>query len=306
MATISSNTALIKTQEYFNKIASITNSPKDRKQVYKFVQGLYDLNLWDNMVCWLLRKDQNVGTGVIVYSLGGLGNYPGLIINTTLCPLLLEQNDELVLLQENGEILFATCVPKTDVWQNEGFLSTNEHSEYITIPNGARLLSSPNVSSGSVFKNKNTSWNDSYYWLYGNEPQWTLDLQNGGNFKEANGVGLINDMRDQYQIERLGTQSASSNAFQFFINVTSNTTTSDYKNNVLKTTSSIQPFNPGAPLPNGTSSYQIARSFGTTPNVTGSTCFHWVLKDTILTQNQINQLFELYVLTIGSNTNLIV
>ena len=37
--------------------------------------------LWPHMVCWPLRSSQNAGTGTTAYSLGGLGSYPGTLVN---------------------------------------------------------------------------------------------------------------------------------------------------------------------------------------------------------------------------------
>jgi len=39
------------------------------------------LGLWQNMVAWSLRDYQNAGTGSTVYSLGGLGNHNGTLVN---------------------------------------------------------------------------------------------------------------------------------------------------------------------------------------------------------------------------------
>jgi hypothetical protein len=49
--------------------------------IQKFVQGVKDLGLWDDMVCWPLRSSQNAGTGTTAYSLGGLGTYNGTLVN---------------------------------------------------------------------------------------------------------------------------------------------------------------------------------------------------------------------------------
>jgi len=300
MATISSNIALTKTQDYFNKIASITQLPKDRDSVYKFVQGLYDLKLWDNMVCWILGKSHNTGVGVVAYSLGGLGNYTGLIINTSLTPFVLEQDPSIALLLENGEILFVETAPLTDVWSEQGFVSTSDKSEYISILNGSRLLSRQNVSSGSVFKSTNTQWNDTYYWLYGNVETWSTNIQNGGSFIESNGVGLVNQMRNQTLIDSLNTTSASNNIFQFFANVTSNTSTLDYRNSTLQKTRTLPAINTNNPT-EGMYSYQIGKIMGSDPNVTGRMAFHWVVNDTVMTQKQISDLHNLYKTTIGKN-----
>ena len=45
-----------------------------------FVKGVKDLGLWDKMVCWPLRRQQNSGTDT-AYSLGGLGTYDGTLTN---------------------------------------------------------------------------------------------------------------------------------------------------------------------------------------------------------------------------------
>lgn len=44
-----------------------------------FVKGVKALGLWNNMVCWPLRASQNAGSGLTVYSLGGLGSHNGTI-----------------------------------------------------------------------------------------------------------------------------------------------------------------------------------------------------------------------------------
>jgi hypothetical protein len=81
MSVVTSKIALLKTQEYFNKISSVSSGTKDKESVFKFVEGIHDLGLWDSMVCWPLRSAQNAGTGSTAYSLGGLGTYNGTLIN---------------------------------------------------------------------------------------------------------------------------------------------------------------------------------------------------------------------------------
>jgi hypothetical protein len=53
----------------------------DRGNIYAFVSGVKNLNLWDSMVCWPMRSSQNAGTGTTLYSLGGLGTYNGTLVN---------------------------------------------------------------------------------------------------------------------------------------------------------------------------------------------------------------------------------
>jgi hypothetical protein len=81
MSVITSKLALLKTQEYFNKISSVSSETKDKKSVFQFVEGIHDLGLWDTMVCWPLRSSQNAGTGLTAYSLGGLGTFNGTLVN---------------------------------------------------------------------------------------------------------------------------------------------------------------------------------------------------------------------------------
>jgi hypothetical protein len=69
---IASNPSLLKTQEYFNKITSVTNQTKNRKSVFAFAEGLYDLQLWDKICCWILIPEKNTGISSKVISLGGL------------------------------------------------------------------------------------------------------------------------------------------------------------------------------------------------------------------------------------------
>ena len=81
MPVSSSKIVLLETQEYFNKISSVATDIKDKESVFKFVEGIFDLGLWDSMICWPLRSSQNAGVGNTVYSLGGLGTYNGTLVN---------------------------------------------------------------------------------------------------------------------------------------------------------------------------------------------------------------------------------
>lgn len=50
-------------------------------QINTFVVGVKALSLFNNMVCWPLRSAQNKGSGLVAYSLGGLGTYNGTLTN---------------------------------------------------------------------------------------------------------------------------------------------------------------------------------------------------------------------------------
>jgi hypothetical protein len=55
---------------YIGKVG-ITNVDA-QNAINDFVLGLKNLSLWSSIVCWPLRSTQNAGTGLLVYSLGGL------------------------------------------------------------------------------------------------------------------------------------------------------------------------------------------------------------------------------------------
>jgi hypothetical protein len=69
------------TEAYIDKIVSVGGDVTDLNSVNKFVVELsriIDPSLW---VCWPLRSSQNIGTGTSAFSLGGLGNYTGTLVN---------------------------------------------------------------------------------------------------------------------------------------------------------------------------------------------------------------------------------
>lgn len=70
---------------YINKISTnfgIFLLPKYVKDINTFVKGVKNLGLWNNMICWPLRSYQNIGTGTVVYSFGGLKEVNGTMINS--------------------------------------------------------------------------------------------------------------------------------------------------------------------------------------------------------------------------------
>jgi len=71
-------------REYFAKINAAGGDVTDKKGITDFINGIFEIggsSLWNSMVCWPLRSSQNVGTGTTAYSLGGLGSYPGTLVN---------------------------------------------------------------------------------------------------------------------------------------------------------------------------------------------------------------------------------
>jgi hypothetical protein len=66
----SSQPSIIKTQEFFNRIASITNNSKDRLGVFDFSHRLDLLNLWNSVQCyWPMLENQNIGLTNNIYGI---------------------------------------------------------------------------------------------------------------------------------------------------------------------------------------------------------------------------------------------
>jgi hypothetical protein len=62
--------------------AGITDATA-KTQINLFVRGVKDLGLWSSIVSWPLRTAQNAGSGLIAYSLGGLGTFDGTMTSIT-------------------------------------------------------------------------------------------------------------------------------------------------------------------------------------------------------------------------------
>jgi len=59
----------------------ITGYSDSRRLISDFVKGIKSLGLWNSMVCWPLRASQNAGGGTTAFSLGGLGQFNGTLVN---------------------------------------------------------------------------------------------------------------------------------------------------------------------------------------------------------------------------------
>ena len=69
------------TRAYINKIEAAGGTVVDKDNLDKFVNGMARIvnpNLW---ICWPLRSTQNIGSGSTAYSLGGMGNFDGTMVN---------------------------------------------------------------------------------------------------------------------------------------------------------------------------------------------------------------------------------
>jgi Concanavalin A-like lectin/glucanases superfamily len=59
----------------------VTTTQNSRQLINNFVKGIKSLGLWNQMVCWPLRASQNAGGGTTAFSLGGLGQFNGTLVN---------------------------------------------------------------------------------------------------------------------------------------------------------------------------------------------------------------------------------
>jgi hypothetical protein len=66
---------------YFDR-AGVTDATA-KSQISAFVIGVKALGIYNNMICWPLRSDQNKGSGTTAYSLGGMGTFNGTLSGTT-------------------------------------------------------------------------------------------------------------------------------------------------------------------------------------------------------------------------------
>jgi hypothetical protein len=127
-----------------------------------FVKGVKDLGLWDKMVCWPLRRQQNSGTNT-AYSLGGLGAYDGTLVNGPTWGtdgIAFDGSDDHVTLP-NGS--FGTGNAPTSVW---AFLKNDT--------NTARMIA---LSQGN-----NNAATDSF----------TLEVPSAGLTNDAVGIAFTN------------------------------------------------------------------------------------------------------------------
>jgi len=72
------------TKQYIKRLATFNTklAGADIANLDNFIAGLKQLNLWQNIVCWPMRKQYNIGTGTKLLSLGGLGTYDGTLFNS--------------------------------------------------------------------------------------------------------------------------------------------------------------------------------------------------------------------------------
>lgn len=252
--------------------------PSDINSVSDFVKGLKIYNLYHSLIdMWFIRNNQNAPAAIVLYAFKS-SFYDGIIIPA------------------NG----------SPTWTANG-IRTSTVADFtvpsIWIPNGAALLARYPVTSMCVFNCYNTSWSSNHYWMYGNAySSQTINQGNGGWFRAAIGVDVLNQMRNQ---TLTSASTFTHGIFQFNSNTTINQATNNsrtYKNGSLSATQTA--FGPILPLPensSGARSYQIGGSIGTTTN--GTISFHAVFENDFSATDHLN-FYNLYKSTVGKGLNL--
>lgn len=252
--------------------------PSDINSVSDFVKGLKIYNLYHSLIdMWFIRNNQNAPSTTVLYAFKS-SFYDGIIIPA------------------NG----------SPIWTANG-IRTSAVADFtipsIWIPNGAALLARYPVTSMCVFNCYNTSWSSNYYWMYGNAySSQTANQGNGGWFRAAVGVDVLNQMRGQ---TLTSASTFTHGIFQLNSNTTINQATNNsrtYRNGSLSATQTA--FGSILPLPensSGARSYQIGGSLGTTTN--GTISFHAVFGNDFSASDHLN-FYNLYKNTIGKGLNL--
>jgi hypothetical protein len=72
------------TRNYLRRLYTFNREliSSDIADLDNFIKGTKQLGIWQNMVCWPLRSQHNLGSGSTVLSLGGLGNFNGTMVNS--------------------------------------------------------------------------------------------------------------------------------------------------------------------------------------------------------------------------------
>ena len=72
------------TRNYLRRLYTFNRelASSDIADIDNFIKGTKQLGIWQNMVCWPLRSQHNLGSGSTVLSLGGLGTFNGTMVNS--------------------------------------------------------------------------------------------------------------------------------------------------------------------------------------------------------------------------------
>ena len=72
------------TRNYLRRLYTFNRelASSDIADLDNFIKGTKQLGIWQNMICWPLRSQHNLGSGSTVLSLGGLGTVNGTLVNS--------------------------------------------------------------------------------------------------------------------------------------------------------------------------------------------------------------------------------
>jgi hypothetical protein len=103
----------------------------DVADIDNFIKGLKQFNLWQNIVCWAMRSQYNIGSGSVLLSLGGFGRYDGSMFNSPAW-----SNTGIIFNGTSHYIQFNNPIRSTNI-NNIGLFSSID-SDAITL--GARTI----------------------------------------------------------------------------------------------------------------------------------------------------------------------
>jgi streptogramin lyase len=128
-----------------------------QNQIYQFIQGVKNLGLWNNMICWPMISTQNASKSSTIYSLGGLSSL-------------------------NGSL-------QSGVWSTSGLSvsgssnNTNGNAPYVPDPGYATAKSIFNFAVGQFPNATNTSLNQSLMMQYPSRAAWISPNSGFGNYE---------------------------------------------------------------------------------------------------------------------------
>jgi hypothetical protein len=247
--------------------AGVTNTA-GRQQISRFVTGIKDLGLYNNMVCWPLRSSQNAGTGTTAYSLGGLGTFNGTLTNGPTWGV-----DGVTFNNASAQYISTSCAynPAT---LSTGFLSVINQTETPNFANAREICGNRSVAASSLFKNTN-------------------------GFQDITLFDSAGDHNNAQVTSRISYVSGRQFAGGFV-----DSATREFFNQLNAATATANSV--GGTITSGSSNFQIARGgvYSTTRTFTGEISFVGLLRQGTITAANIEACRTLYKNTLGQGLGL--
>jgi len=170
---------------YFNGVQNLTESNK--LIINNFVLQCKLAGLWNNMMCWPMRQNQNFGSGINVYSLGGLagvGGANGVLATTSPTPLPTWSSDGITF--SGYANVAGIAQPQNDMYSTP-FKFDNRNCTHYAIINTDFANKDPLEPGGQIIMSTLPSTNNPVY----NFPRRVAFLRETLNLPYANRYGEI-------------------------------------------------------------------------------------------------------------------